>query len=152
MKQYPLRFEVAAETASGIQTSWTANTAVENITIKLAIPPEFDGPGGGLSPEDLYAFALQNCFMATFKVFAEKSRLSFNELNVKASLEVDRNEKGAPWMARIHFDVKLTGVEQKDNARRLLEKTSQSCMILNSVNTAKTFSFEIEAHHDHVTN
>ncbi|MEY4615823.1 MAG: hypothetical protein RJB66_783 [Pseudomonadota bacterium] len=145
MKQYPLRFQVTAETASGIQTPWTASTSVENISIKLAIPPEFDGPGGGLSPEDLYAFALQNCFIATFKVFAEKSRLTFNELNVKASLEVDRNEKGAPWMARIHFDVNMTGVQQPENAKRLLEKTSQSCMILNSVNTAKSFNFEIEA-------
>ena len=32
------------------------------------IPSEFEGPGGGYSPEDFYALALLNCFGATFKV------------------------------------------------------------------------------------
>ena len=144
MKHYPLHFDVSAEGLSGIQTAWNANVMNSNASIAVAIPPEFDGPGGGFSPEDLYAFALQNCFIATFKVFAEKSRLVFAQFKVHARLDVDRNEKGAPWMARIHFDVKLSGVQQKDNALRILEKTSQSCMILNSVNTSKSFHFEIE--------
>jgi uncharacterized OsmC-like protein len=87
--------------------------------------------------------ALQNCFVATFKVFAEKSRLEFQKILVHAELKVDRNEKGAPWMASITLKVKLLGAVQKENAKRILEKTSQSCMILNSVNTSKHFEFDI---------
>ncbi len=144
MKQYPMPFQVIAESSQGIQSTWKASTTDYSRQIVMAIPPEFDGPGGGFSPEDIYALALQNCFIATFKVFAEKSRLAYAQLQAEATLEVDRNEKGAPWMARFHLKVKLNGVEQKDNAKRLLEKTSQSCMILNSVNTVKSFEFEVE--------
>lgn len=47
-------------------------------------------------------------------------------------------------MARFHLKVRLQGAEQKESAQRLLEKTSQSCMILNSIKTTKTFDFHIE--------
>jgi len=141
MIQYPMSFPVSASSSSGIQKRWTSEAQLQKLT--LAIPPEFEGPGEGLSPEDLYALALQNCFIATFKVFAEKSRLSFEAINTEAVLQVDRDENGKPWMARFHLKVKLLGVEQKESAQRLLEKTSQGCMILNSVKTAKTFEFQV---------
>lgn len=143
MKQYPLKFTVTAESASGITPSWSTTAAAWNHSVPMSIPPEFDGPGEGFSPEDIYAMALQNCYIATFKVFAEKSRLQYEKVNVKTVLEVDRDEKGRPWMARAHFDVSLSGTQQKENALRIMEKTSQSCMILNSVLTAKTFQFEV---------
>lgn len=145
MMNYPMEFKINGQATSGIETQWSSDVPDFNRKIELAIPPEFGGPGNGFSPEDLYALALQNCFIATFKVFAEKSRLKFNHLEAKSKLFVDRNEKGQPWMARFNLDIRLTGVEQSDNAKRLLEKTSQSCMILNSVYTEKTFNFVIEA-------
>ena len=109
----------------------------------MAIPPEFQGPGTGLSPEDLYAMALQNCFVATFKVFAEKSKFNFEKISVQAVLDVDRNAEGKPFMARIKLRVSLSGVAQEATAQRLLEKVSQNCMILNSVLSEKSFDFEI---------
>lgn len=143
MKQYPMIFKVSAQSSEGINTSWTTSAAVNEQKVQMAIPPEFDGPGTGLSPEDLYAMALQNCFLATFKVFAEKSKLSFKDISIHSDLFVDRDEKGRPWMARINLKVTLSGVSQPDNGHRILEKTSQSCMILNSVNTQKNFEFEV---------
>lgn len=143
MKQYPMKFSVNAESTSGISSSWITKAEKFDGPLQMAIPPEFDGPGNGYSPEDLYAMALQNCFLATFKVFAEKSKLNFKNLNVNSDLFVDRDEKGRPWMAKIHLVIELSGVEQIENAKRLLEKTSQSCMILNSVNTQKTFEFHV---------
>ncbi len=143
MKAYPMSFVVSAESSAGIQTNWRTTAEAFKHDIPMSIPPEFDGPGSGLSPEDLYALALQNCFLATFKVFAEKSRLAFQNINIRANLEVDRDESGRPWMARIHMNIVLNGISQKETALRILERTSQSCMILNSVRTEKTFHFEI---------
>lgn len=142
MNKYPMPFTVQAKSQSGIQASWISSASIDLGEIKMAIPPEFEGPGNGFSPEDLFAMALQNCYVATFKVFAEKSRLQFSEIEVTTVLEVDRDEKGKPWMARAHFDISLSGVAQQENARRILERTSQSCMILNSVNTTKTFEYK----------
>jgi organic hydroperoxide reductase OsmC/OhrA len=144
MNAYPMIFKAKANSESGIQTSWSTEAEKFNHQIPMAIPPEFDGPGTGLSPEDLYAMALQNCFVATFKVFAEKSKLSFQSVSVDAKLEVDRDEKGRPWMARVHLKVSLKGAAQVDNARRILERASQNCMILNSVKTEKTFEFDVD--------
>lgn len=145
MMTYPMLFKVTAEASSGIQTTWSTQSGSYSQKALMAIPPEFSGPGGGFSPEDLYAMALANCFVATFKVFAEKSRLSFSELKVQTTLSVDRNEKGQPWMAKAGLNIELSGVAQKATAQRLLEKTSQSCMILNSVLTEKSFEFRVLA-------
>lgn len=142
MMNYPMKFAVKAAGPAGIQAAWQTQAQNFDHVIPVSIPPEFEGPGTGLSPEDLYAMALQNCFIATFKVFAEKSKLQYNSINIESVLEVDRDEKGRPWMARIHMQITLAGVSQQENAKRILEKTSQSCMILNSVNTQKTFQFD----------
>jgi organic hydroperoxide reductase OsmC/OhrA len=138
-----MKFPVSAESEAGIQTAWTTKAPNTSEVIPVAIPPEFEGPGTGLSPEDLYAMALQNCFIATFKVFAEKSKMTFQKISVQSVLEVDRDDKGRPWMARITLKVQLSGSDRKEQAQRLLERTSQNCMILNSVQTQKDFEFEI---------
>lgn len=143
MLKYPMKFVVKSAGTAGIQSSWTTKAQSFDHEVPVAIPPEFEGPGTGLSPEDLYAMALQNCFIATFKVFAEKSKLQFTTIEVQSELEVDRDDKGRPWMARLQLHAKLTGATQKENAQRILEKTSQSCMILDSVNTQKSFTFEV---------
>lgn len=145
MLSYPMIFKVESQSESGIQTLWKTSAPHLPGEITMAIPPEFSGPGNGYSPEDIYAMALQNCFVATFKVFAEKSKLNYRQIKLESELFVDRNEKGFPWMAKIQVKVLLSGVQQIENAQRLLEKTSQACMILNSVNTEKKFEFKIEA-------
>lgn len=143
MTTYPMLFKVSAEAPAGIQTIWNSESAQYPVKTSIAIPPEFSGPGGGFSPEDIYAMALTNCYVATFKVFAEKSRLQFDKIKIDSTLSVDRNEKGQPWMAQVRLNIVLSGVSQKETAQRLLEKTSQGCMILNSVLTEKSFEFQI---------
>ncbi len=141
MMKYPMTFTVQSLSESGIQSKWVTHAPNYFEKIPLSIPPEFNGPGEAFSPEDLYAMALQNCFVATFKVFAEKSRLQFQIIQVTSHLEVDRNEQGQPWMSRIELQIHLYGINQRDLAERVLQRTSENCMILNSVNTKKSFKF-----------
>ena len=145
MIQYPQEYRVRSQASSGIQTAWSSSTRGGgwDAGVTCAIPPEFQGPGGGASPEDLYALALANCFVATFKVFAEKSSAGFESLEAEGCLVVDRDEKGVPWMSRFHLRVVVDGAGDAARIRTLLEKTSRSCMILNSVRTEKTFEFEV---------
>lgn len=144
MVKYPLHFSVHAETDSGIHSTWTSSTPTLG-PIRLAIPPEFEGSGGGGSPEDLYALALLNCFAATFKVIAERSRLVYRQLILDGELVVDRNEQGAPWMSRFVLRAKLRGCEDAERGGRLLKKVSESCLILNSVKTEKQFDLVVES-------
>lgn len=77
---------------------------------------------------------------------AKASRLSFDEIHVSGDLTVDKSpESSLPWMAAIHLRVLLNGVKDDAKARRLLEKASQSCLVLNSVKTSKTFEFTVNA-------
>ncbi len=133
MINYPLSFFAQAESSQGIQSSW--NTESQNINSLCAIPPEFEGPGGGLSPEDLFAQALTNCFIATFKVYAEKSKLAFERVQLKTELIVAPNEQKKPVMKNCLLNVTITGCANEDKARVLAERAFQSGFILNSVKT-----------------
>ena len=143
MIQYPLVFKVKSSARAGISSNWETSSTSVATAVAMSIPPEFEGPGGGFSPEDIYAFALTNCFIATFKVIAEKSKLEYKSLDAEGLLTVDRNEKGIPWMKAFHLRVVLGGAVDPERAQRLLEKTSVSCMILNSVQTEKTFELSV---------
>ena len=143
MIQYPMSFFAESKSPSGISTTWSTETSNGQMT--AAIPPEFEGPGQGYSPEDFYVLALTNCFIATFKVFAEKSKLNYQDIIAKGHLTLDRDEKGIPWMKTFLLKVHLTGCPEEEKALRILNKVSQSCMVLNSVKTEKTFELSVSA-------
>jgi len=96
-----------------------------------------------LSPEDLYAQALTNCFVATFQVMAEKSKLIVERIDVNGSLVVDRSEQKRPIMKSFHFDIRVAGAVQPDRVATLVQKALDSGFILNSVKTTITHSLAI---------
>jgi len=136
-----MKFEVKSQTKSGVQTPWSSKAREHELT--MAIPPEFEGPGSGFSPEDLYAMALVNCFLATFKVVAQKSKLEFSTLDASGILTLDNGPDGKLWMAKIEISVSLSGAADTQKAARLLQKASEICMILNSTKTEKVFNFQV---------
>ncbi len=137
----PLEFKASAHTISGIQNTWTVESY--NHKIQCAIPPEFSGPGGGLSPEDLFAQALTNCLIATFKVYAENSRLTFDKLNVETHLCVDQNENKKTVMKSCKFHVQIQNPSSADKAQILIQKAFDSGFILNSVKTELSYELAI---------
>lgn len=142
MIKYPIEFTAKTSALSGINTNW--NTEASKKEIVISIPPEFMGPGGGLSPEDLFGQALANCFAATFKVYAENSRLSFDKLDINSKLVVDLDEKKRPVMKEFFLNAKITSPSNSEKALLLAKKASESGFILNSVKTICHFQFEIE--------
>jgi uncharacterized OsmC-like protein len=143
MMHYPLTFAVHSSLTSGISSPWKTSVPLLADGLVAAIPSEFEGPGGGYSPEDFYALALLNCFGATFKVIAERSRFHYEALELEGALTVDRDAAGVPWMKHFVLTAVLTGPSERDRSMRLLEKTAQSCLILNSVKTEKEFRFDV---------
>lgn len=141
MTPFPQSYRVFAESASGIDATWTTEGPAKQ-TLTAAIPPDFDGPGGGFSPEELYALALSNCFVATFKVVAEKSRLNYDRIEAQGELVVDLGKDKRPWMTRLELSVTLHGVDDQEKGERILDKASHSCLILNSVMTEKVLRFQ----------
>ena len=144
MITYPLEFPVDAVMKSGIQSRWLTHTHSQEGSLTCAIPSEFEGPGGGYSPEDFFAMAAANCFCATFKVIAEKSRVEYEGLTVAGRLTVDRDEGGRPWMKSMRIEVTVAaGGGDPGRIERVLEKTAQSCLVIHSLKTAVTFDFKV---------
>ena len=141
MIQYPISFTAKAHSKSGIQSSWFMES--QNLEVQCAIPPEFEGPGGALSPEDLFAQALTNCFLATFKVYAEKSRVQFARISVTSELIVDLDENKKPIMKKCVLNVEISGCENEVRTRAIAERAFASGFILNSVKTELQFNLTI---------
>jgi organic hydroperoxide reductase OsmC/OhrA len=143
MIHYPLQFSVKVNSSQGIQSVWNAQVPGQD-QLKVAIPPEFEGPGGGFSPEDFFILATANCFVATFKVMAEKSKIVFDAIELNGVSTVDRDESGRPWIKALAFDVIVKGAADRERMDRILQKASQSCIILHSVKSEITFQFTIQ--------
>ena len=141
MIQYPISFTAKAHSKSGIQSSWLMES--QNLEVQCAIPPEFEGPGGALSPEDLFAQALTNCFLATFKVYAEKSRIQFSQISATSELIVDLDENKKPIMKKFTLNVEISGCENSVRTRSIAERAFASGFILNSVKTELQFNLTI---------
>jgi len=144
MIKYPLYFHAKSHATHSTQAPWNTYVPHMGSPLTCAIPAEFEGPGQGYSPEDFYLLAASNCFIATFKVFAEKSKLNFKTIEIDSTLTLDRDEHGIPWMAEVKLEINLIEPSNRDQAVRLLTKTSQSCFVLNSVKSNKIFLFKID--------
>ncbi len=148
--EFPIEFYTRLESDAGIQAQWSCWSG--NSETAVAIPPEFAGPGGGLSPEDLFNQALINCFVGTFKVYAEKSKVSFDKLLAQSKLVVAPDEQGRPVMKRLEVRVQIQNPSHPDRALRLAQKASESGFILNSVHTECHFEFELVQNQTHQSN
>ena len=143
MIKFPMKFEVQAASSSGASTQW--NAQAEHLPpILCAIPAEFMGPGGGYSPEDLFAISLLNCLIATFKVYCEKGKVSFEEIKGRINLTVDKLA-GQPGFAMTQADVffDISGGSDPEKLRKLLDDSIRDCAVSNSIKTGKTFHINI---------
>ena len=140
--QFPMQFEVQGESNSGIQTLWPVQ--VHHLPpISCAIPQEFRGPGGGYSPEDLLGLAALSCLIATFKVFAEMSSLSFEKISGKVTVIIDR-PKGKPvGITQLNISLKVTHASNPDKALQLLEECKKSCLVTNVLGLEKIYHFDV---------
>lgn len=139
MIHYPLTF--AADTNSGPGTMAPWQVSASGNESLCAIPTEFGGAGGAPSPEDLFLLALSNCFVATFKVYAQASQIVFESIQVRSQLTLDRNSNNQPIANSCEFQVHVGGVSNPGRALTVLQKVSRSGILLNSVKTDLHFQF-----------
>ena len=143
MIQYPIEFSSSTESMGGMTSLW--KTASPDGASQCSIPKEFMGPGGALSPEDLFNHALTNCFVATFKVYAENSKLQFEKVTVESKLIVDLDERKKPVMKEFFLKAVISHPSNPDKAKLLAKKACESGFILNSVKTMCHFDIHVES-------
>lgn len=102
--------------------------------VDVAAPPEFGGPEGIISPEDLFVAAAASCMMTTFVTFSEKMRFEYKSFTCTAKGTLERVEKGFQF-TKMHITTTV-GVESEDikhKAERGLELAGKYCLVTNSL-------------------
>ncbi len=131
MIQYPIQFFGQSDAGPGIQKSWS--TEASGFAVNCSVPKEFEGDGTFNSPEDFFLLAVQNCFVATFKVYAHYSKLVYEQLSITSELEVNKTESGSTLMKSVSLKITLSGVKDEKKAKLLVDKTLAQGFIIQSV-------------------
>ena len=102
--------------------------------IPSAPPTEFGGPGDRWSPETLFVPAVADCFVLTFRGIAGLSRLPWVSLQCSVTGTVDRVDRVTQFtVLEVHARLKVAPGINEDQARRLLAKAEETCLVTNSL-------------------
>ena len=142
MHPFPHNYDVSAHATP------VSDVTVEGATlpsIQSAPPAEFGGPGDRWSPETLLVAAVADCFILTFRAIASFSRLSWVSLTCEVSGVVDRVDRVTQFTG---FNVRArlrvpTGADM-EQARRLLIKAEQTCLVTQSLKAAAHLDAVVE--------
>ncbi|AIE87260.1 OsmC family protein [Fimbriimonas ginsengisoli] len=128
-----------------VQVSWSggregngnATAGHSGTAFDLAVPPEFQGPGGATNPEELLTSAITACYSMTFGIIAANRRLPVKDLKVEAVGTVE--QQGASFTYKqvvIRPTITLDGSAtdaQVATAEDLAHKADNYCIITNAV-------------------
>jgi organic hydroperoxide reductase OsmC/OhrA len=102
--------------------------------IPSAAPTEFGGPGDRWSPETLLVAAVADCFVLTFRAIAGLSRFSWSALECHVTGTVERVDRVTQYTElQVHARLRVPPGTNEDQARRLLAKAEETCLVTNSL-------------------
>jgi peroxiredoxin-like protein len=113
-------------------------------SFKSGAPAEFGGPGNLWSPETLFAAAVADCFILSFKAIATASKFSYTHLTCHVEAILDRQERVTRFTGLVIKPVlTIDNAEQIEKAEKLLGKAEATCLITNSLTAEVTFLPEV---------
>jgi organic hydroperoxide reductase OsmC/OhrA len=141
MHPYPHVYDV---TAAGTGTGTVVVSSPGLPDLATAPPPQFDGPGGFWSPENLLCAALADCFILTYRGVARVARFDWMQLQVRVEGTLEKQE-GVTRFTRFATTAVLTVATGSDEqkARNLLERAEHGCLISNSLQGTRTLEVQI---------
>lgn len=131
MQPFPHHYSVSARAATQGEVAIQGDRLP---TIASAPPTEFGGPGDRWSPETLLVAAVADCFILTFRGIAGLSRLPWTSLECNVTGKVDRVDRVTQFTElRVHARLRVPVGTNEDQARRLLAKAEETCLVTNSL-------------------
>jgi organic hydroperoxide reductase OsmC/OhrA len=102
--------------------------------MEFATPPEFGGPDGIISPEDLFVASATSCLMTTFVTFTSKLRFEFKSFSCEGHGTLERVDKGFQFTKLLlKTKVEVASEDLKPKAERALELAGKYCLVTNSM-------------------
>ena len=122
-----------------VKVNWihgrTGKFIIENKPeITFATPPEFGGPEGIVSPEDLFVGSATSCLMTTFVTFTGKMRFDFKSFTCEGKGTLERVGKGFQFTKiELKAHVVVASQDLVPKAERALELAGKYCLVSNSM-------------------
>lgn len=101
-----------------------------NLSTKISIPLEMDGPGIGTNPDEMLLGAAATCYIITLAAMLERSKIEKVSLTMTSEGIVDITNGVITYKKIIHRPhlVLQSGIDM-DMAQKLAHKAESSCMI-----------------------
>ena len=102
--------------------------------IAVATPPEFGGPEGIWTPEDLLTSAVESCIMASSLFFLNRGKIGFRSYKSKASGTMEKGAGGLTFSRiAVEVTVELDDPAQADAAHKAVIQAEKTCPLSNSL-------------------
>lgn len=103
--------------------------------LEVAPPPEFDGPGGFLTPPDLFVASASTCYTTTFFTMAAKARLNYVDFTCRAEGTLEKlGKKGFQFTKMdIYPEVTIADEGEREMVEWVLESSKKYCLVTNSM-------------------
>jgi organic hydroperoxide reductase OsmC/OhrA len=141
MQDYPHTYTVTslAESTGEVALS---SPGLQNIA--TAPPAEFGGPGDLWSPETLFAGAVSDCYILSFRAVTSFKKFAWVSLECKTDAILDKDER-LPKFTELHLQATLTLAKGSDLelAEKLLMRAKDICLVTNSMTAEKTLKINI---------
>ena len=140
MHPFPHRYVVSSRTGP------VGDIVLESdglLPLPTATPPEFDGPGGKWSPETLFVAAVADCFLLTFRGISRASRMAWTSVSVECTGTLERPDVTRFTRVDIRASLVLPPEANEDQARRILMRAEETCLITRSLTAETHLELEI---------
>jgi organic hydroperoxide reductase OsmC/OhrA len=113
--------------------------------LRTAAPAAFGGPGDRWSPETLLVGAVTDCFALTFRALARAAQLPWESLECEADGVLDRVERVPQFTGfTIRVVLRVRPGTKAEDARRVLARAKEHCLISNSLKGPCAFESHVE--------
>ena len=108
----------------------TTRTSDGLLDLKLAVPKEMGGAGGGVNPEQLFASGYSACFIGALKFVAGTQKIALPaDVSINASVGIGQIPQG--FGIEVALGVSIPGMDRAA-AEALVAKTHEVCPYSNA--------------------
>ena len=108
----------------------TAKSSDGLLDVKLTVPKEMGGAGGGVNPEQLFAAGYSACFIGAMKFVAGQDKITLPaDVSIDATVGIGGIPQG--FGIEVQLVIKVPGMERAQ-AQTLVDKAHQVCPYSNA--------------------
>ncbi len=106
----------------------------DKASFEFATPPEFHGPEGFISPEELFVASAHACCLTTF--IAKSKKAGINLMSYESSAEgILEKVDGQLMFTTIAVKSRIKTDSDKEEVRKIVKQVEQSALVINSMKT-----------------